>query len=44
MWAFTNAFKENGEMAQTVTRIKPLDQVFNEIGRYEFEWPIIDRH
>lgn len=44
MWAFTNAFKENGEMAQTVTRIKPLDHVFNEIGRYEFEWPIIDLH
>ena len=40
MWAFTNAFKESGEMAQSVTRIKPLDQVFPLIGRYEFEWPI----
>lgn len=39
MWAFTNAFKKNGQMAQTVTRIKPLDDVFDKIGRYEFEWP-----
>lgn len=39
MWAFTNAFKTNGQMAQTVTRIKPLDDVFDKIGRYEFEWP-----
>lgn len=44
MWAFSNAFKINGEMAQTVTRIKPLDQVFDEIGRCEFEWPIKDSH
>lgn len=44
MWAFTNAFKKSGEMAQTVTQIKPLDQVFDEIGRHEFEWPIKDSH
>ena len=44
MWAFTNAFKENGEMAQSVTRIKPLDLVFPEIGRCEFEWPIKNTH
>lgn len=40
MWAFSNAFNDGGEMAQTVTRIKPLDNVFDKIGRYEFEWPI----
>ena len=40
MWAFTNAFNEYGEMAQAVNTIKPLDDVFDLIGRYEFKWPI----
>lgn len=39
MWAFSNAFNENGAMAQSVTNIKPLDNVFDEIGRFEFDWP-----
>lgn len=39
MWAFSNAFNEYGEMAQSVGKCKPLDNVFDKIGRYEFEWP-----
>ena len=39
MWAFTNAFSYGGQMAQTVTRIKPLDQVFHKIGHNEYVWP-----
>ncbi|WP_297626496.1 NYN domain-containing protein [uncultured Rikenella sp.] len=39
MWAFSNAFNEHGEMAQSVASVKPLDYFFSEIGRYEFEWP-----
>ena len=42
MWAFTNAFQGNGEMAQTVTHIQPLDNVFSEIGWNEFDWPSED--
>lgn len=40
MWAFSNAFNEYGEMAQSVGKCKPLDKVFDQIGRYEFEWPV----
>jgi uncharacterized LabA/DUF88 family protein len=39
MWAFSNAFSEHGQMAQSVTRVKPLDGIFNKIGRFEFTWP-----
>ena len=39
MWAFTNAFSKNGDMAQSVTRICPLDNVFDQIGRNDFVWP-----
>ena len=39
MWAFNSAFKSYGQMAQSVTRIKPLDNVFDKIGKYEFLWP-----
>lgn len=40
MWAFSNAFNEYGEMAQSVGKSKSLDNVFDQIGRYEFEWPV----
>ncbi|NLG39604.1 MAG: NYN domain-containing protein [Fibrobacter sp.] len=39
MWAFKNAYKPTGEMAQSVDRIKPLDDYFNNIGHCEFKWP-----
>jgi len=39
MWAFSNAFQEDGIMAQSVTRINSLDDVFLKIGRCEFKWP-----
>lgn len=39
MWAFSNAFNEYGEMALSVSKMQPLDEVFNKIGSYEFEWP-----
>ncbi|WP_165358996.1 NYN domain-containing protein [Spirosoma sordidisoli] len=40
MWAFTSSFTQYGQMAQTVTRIKPLDHCFNEISSYGFTWPV----
>lgn len=39
MWAFTNSFRDHGEMAQSVTRVCPLDDVFGEIGHNDFDWP-----
>ncbi|MBD3350435.1 MAG: NYN domain-containing protein [Candidatus Lokiarchaeota archaeon] len=39
MWAFKNAFRENGQMAMTVDNICPLDDIFPEIGQNAFEWP-----
>lgn len=39
MWAFTNSFTYSGQMAQSVTRTKPLDMVFDKIGHNEFTWP-----
>jgi uncharacterized LabA/DUF88 family protein len=39
MWAFESAFKQYGQMAQTVTRVKPLDPLFTKIGRNDFSWP-----
>jgi len=38
MWAFTSAFKSDGIMAQRVTRIRPLDNDFQNIGWCEFDW------
>ena len=43
MWAFSNAFNEYGEMAQIVGEYKPLDNVFDQIGRYESERPAKDK-
>jgi uncharacterized LabA/DUF88 family protein len=39
MWAFTNAFTYGGQMAQSVTRIKPIDKIFNKVGHNEYQWP-----
>lgn len=39
MWAFSNSFTYSGQMAQSVDRIKPLDQVFDKIGICTFQWP-----
>lgn len=39
MWAFKNSFNSTGEMASTVDEIRPLDDVFDSIGEYSFEWP-----
>lgn len=39
MWAFRSAFTSHGQMAQSVTRVKPLDDVFDQIGRHDFSWP-----
>ncbi|MBE6196917.1 MAG: NYN domain-containing protein [Rikenellaceae bacterium] len=40
MWAFRNAFKRDGELAKSVSRIQVLDNVFSEIGHNEFVWPV----
>lgn len=39
MWAFSNAFTHYGDMASSVDKIRPLDEVFDIIGHCEFEWP-----
>ncbi|HWM25678.1 MAG TPA: NYN domain-containing protein [Chthoniobacterales bacterium] len=39
MWAFTNAFSQGGQMANSVDKVRPLDEVFHKIGRYDFQWP-----
>ena len=39
MWAFKNSFNPAGEMAMTVDNIRPLDDVFPEIGHNVFVWP-----
>ncbi len=39
MWAFSTAYTATGQMATSVDRVRPLDEVFSKIGRYEFPWP-----
>lgn len=39
MWAFSSSFTPAGQMAQSVSRIVPLDTVFTKIGSYAFKWP-----
>ncbi|OPY67943.1 MAG: NYN domain protein [Syntrophorhabdus sp. PtaU1.Bin050] len=39
MWAFKNAYNPSGQMAMSVDRIKPLDDVFTNIGTCSFQWP-----
>ena len=40
MWAFTSSFGLDGAMATSVDRVQPLDSVFDQVGEYEFDWPI----
>jgi uncharacterized LabA/DUF88 family protein len=39
MWAFSSSYTLHGEMAQSVTRVTPLDDIFTAIGRHDFVWP-----
>lgn len=39
MWAFKNAYRDDGQMAMTVDQIRPLDDVFDQIGINAFGWP-----
>lgn len=39
MWAFKNSFNPTGQLAASVDRICPLDDVFHKIGKYGFQWP-----
>jgi uncharacterized LabA/DUF88 family protein len=39
MWAFSSSYTLHGEMALSVTRVKPLDVIFAKVGRNEFQWP-----
>jgi uncharacterized LabA/DUF88 family protein len=40
MWASSSSYSLRGEMALSVTRVKPLDTIFTRVGRNEFPWPI----
>ena len=39
MWAFKNAYNPSGQMAISVDKICPLDDVFCGIGVHIFQWP-----
>jgi len=39
MWAFKNAYRPEGQMAGSVDKIRPLDDVFAQIGQNAFLWP-----
>lgn len=39
LWAFTSSFSPEGELARSVDQIRPLDDCFDVISRYEFDWP-----
>lgn len=39
MWAFKNAYHPSGQMAMSVDRICPLDDVFLTIGQSVYDWP-----
>ncbi len=39
MCAFTSAFTQDGQMAQTVNQVRPLDAVFALIGHCDLVWP-----
>lgn len=40
MSAFSSAFNPSAELATTVNQVRELDSVFDQIGHYDFEWPI----
>lgn len=37
--AFTTDYPEEGDLAQAVDSVRPLDEALEVIGRHEFEWP-----
>ncbi|NKL78692.1 NYN domain-containing protein [Rhizobium leguminosarum] len=39
MCAFSSAFNPAGDMALAVEKIRTLDDVFDQIGRHDFDWP-----
>jgi uncharacterized LabA/DUF88 family protein len=39
MAAFESAFSDEGDMATTVDKTRPLDEVFDKIGKCGFNWP-----
>jgi uncharacterized LabA/DUF88 family protein len=39
MAAFKSAYSEEGDMAKTVNTIRPLDDVFDKIGKHLYKWP-----
>ena len=39
MAAFASAFSPSGEMAKTVDKPRPLDEVFDKIGACAYKWP-----
>jgi uncharacterized LabA/DUF88 family protein len=39
MWAFRNAYNPKGQMAESVDKICPLDNVFGGIGSNIYQWP-----
>ena len=39
MWAFRNAYNPEGPMAKAVNMVYPLDNIFDEIGQYIYQWP-----
>ncbi len=36
--AFTSSFSPEGELARAVDQVRPLDDCFDTISRYEFDW------
>ncbi|MGO9797563.1 MAG: NYN domain-containing protein, partial [Terracidiphilus sp.] len=40
MAAFSSAFSATGQMATSVDSIRPLEQIFGDIGYNAFDWPI----
>jgi uncharacterized LabA/DUF88 family protein len=37
--AFTSSYDPGGELAQAVEKVRPLDDIFAQIGYHDFEWP-----
>jgi hypothetical protein len=42
--AFQSSYGAHGELAEMVTRVRPLDDCFDQLSRYEFEWLPRGRH
>ena len=39
MCAFSSAYSDSGEMANSVDVVRPLEEGFSDIGYYDFDWP-----